>query len=1807
MPARPKPAHMHLHLPPGRIQKARHPLFSLFLPFGVAFIIVGGFWLASSSGVVANRYKPQLEQELSKALQRHVSVGHLEGGIFDRVVLRDILLSTRTQVPESLDITIRRVVVQYSLWDILVRKRSLADSIHSIQLIHPLIQFERTPAGKWRTPHLVFGFPPALTAGPAAPAAVPPIRFSLVGGEIRFTDGLHTASIRRLKGLLNLKDPAAARLYLSGRTDDNRRQNVRMSGILDVPGNSFRLHMKASRMALSPFGRVAHLSEYFEFTGGQADLELSLATRPPTDQDLIPGVGVKGKLILYDLSLKTHWLRESLQNIFGVVFLQDRDITLKSMQAILGKTAWTARGKIQNIQTPAINIRVESDELELSDLIGFFPRLAQLHASGTGKAAILIKGQAPDLAVTANFNMSTGSIGKMEIRRVEVITRYHARELRLLLARGIIAQGWLEGRGHILLPENEQEPAIVAFRGDARNVSVEDITGLLGLEGMKGRLGGLLTISGSMRHPSLYAELTAPQVSVSKTILRNIKGRLAYNDESLQLYFNTDWGPLQNAQVNMEIKKRERGWWLKQFSMTRGQRQLLQASGDWNVGQPEALRGKIQAQELPIQTIPLLPSELRHLNGTVNFTGEVTGTWRDPHLNGRFNTPALILKKGKNLDARGELHVSLQAIRFSNIGIDRSRLAFNGQLGFGKQSHIAGDIVFNGMPVKHIAFLGGWEPPKKTDGTIRGSIKLSGGFKQLKSSGDIHLDRFEYGNIHASSGSLDFSTNGWRVWIKEMELVQPQGKFNAVLETELGKNAGPFQILVWMKTFAIGKRFWTGDLKVKGSYEDVKKQQKYTADLSLDNLEVDGQVLPAAHGEVMLEGNKVKLTHFYWGKDFSCSGAYSLGSVRQGQAQIAFTHSNLRALRTVFASKPEALTEFVTGIVTASLQDQQVGVNWRLETAQGLLQGQAGGKLSRENKMERFQGQLQLQDINTPTLFDLFLLAEPKHAPQGIITGQLAFAGGQGKLDNFAGNLQFTDFIFGRWNFKTLKTAWESNGTNIVITELHGIQPRGSLQSEKGLILRKADGSLDVSLQLLADNFFFFSRRYHGHFTVAGKLEVSPFDLQLAVASSDFQLNLYPFNDFRAHVRYYGENLSIRTPADYPYQIYGDLGLPPGGDVIFRRLTISDQRQVYVDVQGKIEGQGKSDLLVKVKNVPADVLARSLGWPQPWTGMVSGSFRYTDPNHVTRFDINVKIDNGSVLNLPFDTFFGQIVVDNDWLNFVGAEGSCVLRRFGKYTILLSGKLPLPQSDQAAEALKGAEMDLRVKMAEGDLSYITFIPYFAHATGKSTLDLRVKGTMDYPSLNGRASVEKGTLWPRLYTPEITHLDADIRFEDNKMYVNKLEGRIGKGRLLIMPGPAGDWVSVFRRLQPHELNLRLESGEKPIRLDTTEDVEFVTADAKVNLVLAGTMESPVLGGTLELSDGQFTFPAKALTKFTKESKPSNMGYDQFKMISRKNIWYYNDMVRAQIKPDQAVVLNGNRHMFSAEGRVMVSKGSFTYLETDFTLDPNEETALSCQGREKPRLDALAKTVIRNVHLKDEGLSRDVTIYLRVRGALGALKITLESEPALTQAQIMSLLTLGEDYSNWSQEQIDQKVQAAGARVLGRLAGNLIGREIEKSIKKITPLDVIDIRLGGVEKLADNIMSGGNTVSAESGGNSDITGTSLLQDTQIDVGKYLTDDLFLNYRGILKDRGEEKGGLAWQSYLGLEYNLDSSKKFKIYKNFDVDSDQELFWGIEGRVQFEGWNPEKDTKEEKTVLPTKSRPLLPTPTPIIHQNIMN
>jgi hypothetical protein len=1792
----PEPSETH-KLPKRRIEQARHPWLALGLILGFAALIVGGIWFVYASGMVANRYKPDIERELSKALNRPVTVERLEGGVFDRVVLRHVTIGAPASDPHSLNITIERVVVRYSLWDILVKKKALADGLREIQLIRPLIRFERDAQGVWHTPNLI------SWAGPntSKVTALPPIKLTLTNGEMRFSAPGQTASLHHVRGFLNFKDSTRVPLFLSGRTGTEHSQNLKVSGELDLTRGQFNLGLTAENLALRPVDRLLQSSPFFEILEGSATISLKAKTRAAHKNDLIPGVDLQGKLVLNQCALKTSVVTVPVCGLVGVTLLNNDRLTIKSLQGELGKTLWQAKGTIEHLQRPTLFLTVEDSHLKLIDLVESFPRFGQLKTTGEGSAVISVQGTVPDLTATASLHLANGKIGQVRIQNFESISRYAQGELNLLLAKGVVAHGTAEGHGRIRLANTPGESPLVDFSLQAHALDLHELGSLLKISNGQGRLDAQLAVTGQLDHPTWRGEVTTPLLTLAGNEFKNFRATLLASPESVEVAAKTSWGALSDLEATLSLARKQKEWLIQPLRLSRQGEELLRISGKYVAGNPASLETTLKGKNLPLALLPAWPSALKQINGLFSLSGRCTGSLDHPELDVRIASTRLCQEAEPSLDLKGDLFWNGERLQVRSLDLDHRRVRLQGLVDFKSKTVETGAISLESCPVETCLRLAGVTPA--VHGRVQGSVNVNGPFSQLMSKGDLAFAALAGKGFAAQSGTAVFSSNGDNLWIKRFELNQGSGKFNATLETSHGK-AGYVRARVWLDKFELAGHRYSGDLKADGALQNNATDCNLA--MTTGNLERDAIALPPLAGTLVWQGGNhlLLVKNATWGNELNLTGQVNFEKTPFFSLQANFDHARLKTIREFFNRDAKAAKEPLTGSVRVQGTAGQAKADFNLLLGSGEINGTAQTLAAAGNTPAGLQLSLKFSKLKTQSLADLFLVKDLASVPDTKISGTFSLQPSAGKAPFTSGNITCTDFKYGQWTFSSLKAAWETHGDRIELEQLEGLQPDGSLKLSKGMWQIRPDGTYGLALDLAASNFYFFYKRFNGHFHLKGSVDsLDPFDLNLNVASSDFGLHNYTFGDLHADVHYKNDELRFQSLPGLPYKIVGYALLPPGGSVDFKRLEVSDALFKRVSAAGFIDGEGKgrSDFLVNVYGVPADTIARSFGWPQPWSGMARGSVHYTDPGDAVNVKIKVKVEDGSVLNIPFDSFSGTVLLEHDWLYFKAPEDAptpndpamangCVLRRGDKYTLLFKGRLPCPQTDAADKAMRGAEMDLNVVLPEGDLSYLVLIPYVASASGKSRLNLSIRGTMDYPSISGSATIEDGVIAPRLYTPKVDKVYADLRFDNNKMYIQRFEARLGEGSLTAKAGPAAPYAAVFRRLVPDELNLILESANGRLRLDATPDMEFISAWMTGKVTLNGTLDNPVFSGIIEFSDGNFVYPPNLLSHWAQDLKGGSVQYHDLRLITRKNFWFANDMLRAQIKPDNSVVFNGGKNDFSGEGRVAVSKGFFTYLDADFSLDTTQESSVTFQGRQAPVLHAVASTVIQNVQIKDEGKLRQVTIYMTVQGTVGALKLDLTSEPAMTQAQIMSLLTLGEDFSSWTKEQIDEKVQASGARMLGRWAGSLIGQQIKSRLQKIAPVDVVGIRFGGVENAAGNIVSGGsNTQTSGSQVPAETTGMSLLQDTQIDLGKYLTQDLYLNYRATLKDRGVDRGGLAWQSLVGLEYNLDATRKLKFTKDFDADNGSELFVGIEGRTEFKGWKPadaDANTQGSKSLL---------------------
>jgi translocation and assembly module TamB len=148
-------------------------------------------------------------------------------------------------------------------------------------------------------------------------------------------------------------------------------------------------------------------------------------------------------------------------------------------------------------------------------------------------------------------------------------------------------------------------------------------------------------------------------------------------------------------------------------------------------------------------------------------------------------------------------------------------------------------------------------------------------------------------------------------------------------------------------------------------------------------------------------------------------------------------------------------------------------------------------------------------------------------------------------------------------------------------------------------------------------------------------------------------------------------------------------------------------------------------------------------------------------------------------------------------------------------------------------------------------------------------------------------------------------------------------------------------------------------------------------------------------------------------------------------------------------------------------------------------------------------------------------DYLVRLHVAGTMTKPTLTLESEPALDQADVLSVLLFGAPANKLSEEQsAGLREQAVG------IAGGYIASELRQSVANALGVD--DLQLD--------------------------TGTTGLQDAKVSVGKYVAKDIFVSLAHRFGTQGGEEVRVEYRfrPNWSLETNTDTFGK----------SGVDLFW---------------------------------------------
>ena len=475
-------------------------------------------------------------------------------------------------------------------------------------------------------------------------------------------------------------------------------------------------------------------------------------------------------------------------------------------------------------------------------------------------------------------------------------------------------------------------------------------------------------------------------------------------------------------------------------------------------------------------------------------------------------------------------------------------------------------------------------------------------------------------------------------------------------------------------------------------------------------------------------------------------------------------------------------------------------------------------------------------------------------------------------------------------------------------------------------------------------------------------------------------------------------------------------------------------------------GQKAQSGQLRIENVPVEELAKLIELPfVDVTGNLNLRANLAGSLENPQLAGELSLLDGTLNGEPIKKADGSFSYSNARLNF---GGSALVTQ--TEPIEVAGSLPfeLPFATVKADS---NQIDLRANLQNEGLAIINVLtPEVAWVSGKGQVQIRVGGTLQQPIAQGIANFENATVRARAFPEPITGLTGAVRFEGDRIRVERIRGQLTKGEIvaqgvipLTVPFAEGDVDSanpLAVNLDKLALNLRglyrgnvvgqVQATGTALRPQLSGNIElyegevFLPSAGGGTSLAAATSASPSASSATEVSVSPTTevSPSSA----TPTSPSFEIGLNNLQLKLGRGV----RVTSAPILNFQAtggLTVNGTLEDIRPEGTIRLTSGSVNLFTTQFRLDrgyPQTATFVPAQGLD-PTLDVRLATSVQEVtrfrtpgtsvasEIADEptgfGSVRSVRIQALVKGKASQLAENLElrSSPGRSSTEIVALL--------------------------------------------------------------------------------------------------------------------------------------------------------------------------------------------------------
>jgi autotransporter translocation and assembly factor TamB len=401
-----------------------------------------------------------------------------------------------------------------------------------------------------------------------------------------------------------------------------------------------------------------------------------------------------------------------------------------------------------------------------------------------------------------------------------------------------------------------------------------------------------------------------------------------------------------------------------------------------------------------------------------------------------------------------------------------------------------------------------------------------------------------------------------------------------------------------------------------------------------------------------------------------------------------------------------------------------------------------------------------------------------------------------------------------------------------------------------------------------------------------------------------------------------------------------------------------------------------------------------------------------------------------------------------------------------------------------ESYKKATIDLSVQSEGVDISPLAaFNPEIQKIDGKLKIDISAFGTGENPNVSGKIEVEDVDL--DLYS---LRNNVEIPYA-----VMDLEGIYAVLQPVIILTTEGKGL-FDGKIDLRDLSYTAKGTLEGLLVKSNPD--DVTANLYGDINVKGQGFKAFIDGKLTVKEVQAIVPEKPV-KYIKDIQfvdDRNFQLEEFIFTGKGPVDYFIEYIAMDIDVDipnnswikgsganievegKLNVKKNYGELYVVSGSIEVVRGDYHFLGKLFNI---EGGTVSFRGKEivDPFLDVRALYEVSSVQ-----------IYINITGTAGKPKIQLTSDPPLDENDIVSYLVFGTSSENLSSED-----RVAFQEKAGEVLGTMAVGELREILGEEFALDVITIK-------------GGQTG---------------FRDTHVEVGKYITKDLYVGYERFSYER--------------------------------------------------------------------------------------